>query len=89
LITNKLGSILKLYNNKFNRNKLNKLVKYTASILNEEKEVKPKVINSLYFNSMKSIIKSYSKYFIYENTVWEERNWFNKSYKQINRIGGG
>lgn len=79
----KLGSILKIDNDKFDENKISNLAKLTASILAGEKKLKPKIMNSLYFNSMKNIIQSNSKYFTYENTVWNERDWFNKSYKQI------
>lgn len=54
----KIGAICKLDNSK-----MNKLVKDTVSILSGERKVKPKIINSLYFMSMKSIIKNNSNYF--------------------------
>ncbi len=79
----KLGSILKIDNDKFDENKMSNLAKLTASILTGDKKLKPQIMNSLYFNSMKGIIKGNSNYFTYENSVWKERDWFNKSYKQI------
>ena len=79
----KIGSICRLDNNKFNTSNFNKLVMETNKILNGEKKLQPRLMNSLYFYSMKSIIKKNSKYFKYEEKIWKERDWFNKNYKQI------
>lgn len=79
----KIGSIVKLDNDKFNINNFNKLVIETNKILNGEKNIKPGLMNSLYFYSMKNIIKNNSNYFKYEEKIWKERDWFNKTYKQI------
>ena len=79
----KIGSVIKKANEKINVESLNKLAQRVSMILTEEKKVKPKLMNIMYFSSMKSIIKNNGKYFQYESKVWEERNWMNKSYKEI------
>lgn len=79
----KIGSVIKIDNEKFNVDNLNKLAQKVNMILTEEKKVKPKLMNIMYFSSMKSIIKNNEKYFRYEAKVWEKRNWLNKSYKAI------
>lgn len=79
----KIGSVIKIDNEKFNMDNLNKLVQRASLILAEEKKVKPKFTNKMYFFSMKSIIKNNAKYFEYEAKIWKERNWLNKSYKAI------
>ncbi|GFZ33203.1 hypothetical protein CSC2_37290 [Clostridium zeae] len=82
----KIGSVIKIENEKFDVDSLNKLAQRVSMILTKEKKVKPKLMNTMYFSSMKSIIKSNGKYFQYESKVWEERNWMNKSYKEIIKV---
>lgn len=79
----KIGSAIKIGNEKFNMDNLNKLAQRVNKILIEEKKVKPKLMNKMYFSSMKNIIKNNKRYFEYEAKVWEKRNWLNKSYKAI------
>jgi multimeric flavodoxin WrbA len=71
----KIGSVIKIDNDKFNEKNFNKLATKVNRILTGENKVKPKLMNKLYFSSMKSIIKHNEKYFQYETKVWKERNW--------------
>lgn len=71
----KIGSLIKIADEKLNEEELNKIATKVNMILTEEKKLKPKLMNKLYFSSMKSIIKGNEKYFQYETKVWKERNW--------------
>ncbi|QAA30479.1 flavodoxin family protein [Clostridium manihotivorum] len=71
----KLGSVIKIDNDKFNEEDFNKLATKVNMILAGQKKLKPTLMNKLYFYSMKSIIKNNKKYFQYETKVWKERSW--------------
>lgn len=65
-----------------NKQKEKKFIQNIGQVLSGKK-IKPSLINTLYFESMKSIIKGNPEYFKYENQYWNEQHWFSKSYKQI------
>jgi Multimeric flavodoxin WrbA len=79
----KLGAIYQSNNDKFNYRNFENVVNKTSGILSGKIAIKPKMMNSLYFNSMKSIIKKNPTYFRYESEVWHSREWFDQNYKQI------
>ncbi|HUL39971.1 MAG TPA: flavodoxin family protein [Methanomassiliicoccales archaeon] len=79
----KIGSLTISKNDPFDEKAFRKTVRSTIEVLNEENRLKPSLRNSLYFNSMKKIIINNPSFFIYETKVWNERGWFDMSYKQI------
>lgn len=78
----KIGSILKSHNDAFNTKAYHRIVLKTSSVLAGNK-VRPKLINQLYFSSMKDVIKKNKDYFKAETEIWEKKNWLNKSFKEI------
>jgi multimeric flavodoxin WrbA len=79
----KVGSLIKLNNEAFNHKKQERLVKEIVKVLNDRKNLKPSIKNSLYFWSMKKIIRENLEYFEYENKVWEQRGWYKSSFKRV------
>jgi len=79
----KIGSIYKSDNDKFNEHNFKKTLRLANDVLNHNKKLKPGIMNTLYFSSMRSIIKENPSYFEYENNIWNQRNWFKKSYAEI------
>jgi multimeric flavodoxin WrbA len=79
----KIGSIFRSDNDKFDEHTFTKTLNRANDILRHNKKIKPGIMNKLYFSSMKSIIKKNPSYFEYENTIWSQRNWFNKSYAAV------
>ena len=78
----KIGSIIKLANDKFDEKAYRNLVTKAGLIL-ERKKPKARVINKLYFSSMRDIIQKNKDYFKAETAIWESRNWFERSYNEI------
>jgi len=82
----KLGNLIRLDNEKFDQKKLDKLANKAGKILEDRSKLKPSFMNSLYFSSMKSIIKKNEAYFEYESRYWKEAGWLTKNFKQINQV---
>jgi multimeric flavodoxin WrbA len=78
----RLGMCYTSKNDEFDQRGFLRLIDKTKSIL-QDRRLRPTVVNSLYFNSMKKIILKNSTFFEYEKKVWMERGWFEKSFKQI------
>ena len=78
----KVGSILKSDNDKFDQRAYDKLVQKTSSAL-LGRSVKPKLVNHMYFSSMRRIIKENIDYFKAESEIWHDRNWFNKGFNRV------
>jgi multimeric flavodoxin WrbA len=66
------------------REKHRKLAKKTANILNGKKQLKPRLKNEWFFYGMKQKAK-YAKNLPYEHKYWQEKGWFQLSYKQALR----
>lgn len=81
--TIRIGNLIRLNSVTFEQRKLEKLAEKTAVILKNPANLKAGMINSLFFSSMKDIIKKNPQYFIYESKYWMEQGWMHKSYKQI------
>jgi len=79
-----VGSVVHFNNEVFKTKvQLIKLAPQIAAILSKKSQLKPSFKNKLYFWSMKKIIRNNKAYFEYENAVWEQRDWFKKSYKKV------
>ena len=78
-----ISTIIKLANDKFNDGNYNKAIERTIGILSGRNRIKPTIMNSLYFMSMKSIILKNDDYFEYEAKLWRERNWDKKGFKKV------
>lgn len=79
----KIGKIFKSDNDEFNKKNFDKIVTRSNDILKGKKQLKPNLMNKVYFSSMKNIIKDNPSYFEYENKIWNERDWFKKNYATI------
>jgi multimeric flavodoxin WrbA len=64
-----------------------RLLKKSAQALKDGSAVKPTLMNSLYFSSMRKIIKENGEFFPYESKSWSDKGWFDKSYKDVMRQG--
>ena len=80
-----IGRIAKLDNEKFEKKPLSKLAEKTNAVLAGNIKLKPGFMNSLYFSSMKKIIRENPSYFAYEMMYWSEKGLFDKSYRKIVR----
>lgn len=78
----KLGSIQLIENDGLDRKKYDRVVAKANAMLAGGK-VRPKLINRIYFSSMKNIIRKNTGYFKAEAAIWEKKKWFEKSYKEI------
>jgi hypothetical protein len=78
----KIGFSFISKNDPFREKEFNSLISKTKGYLAGKIKVKPTIMNSLYFSSMKGIIQKNPKFFEYENKIWAERGWFQKTYKQ-------
>ncbi len=78
-----IGSIFKSRNDKFHQRGMDKLVGKTVKVLSEPSSVKPSLMNKLYFNSMRKIIRDNPGYFEYENRYWDENHWMEMRFMQI------
>jgi multimeric flavodoxin WrbA len=62
-----------------------RLLRRSERALLDGSTVKPALMNSLYFSSMRKIIKDNGEFFPYESNAWSEKGWFDKSYKDLMR----
>ncbi|MCX7921449.1 MAG: flavodoxin family protein [Clostridia bacterium] len=67
----------------FCRRKYEGLAKKVANILNDNKKLKPKLMNNYYFWAMKSKAKFGAQWLPYENKYWESKGWFKMSYNKV------
>jgi hypothetical protein len=71
----KLGMCFVSRNDAFDDKRFERIVAKGRSAL-EEGRVRPSMMKSLYFDSMKKIIKRNPSFFEHEHKVWEQRGWF-------------
>lgn len=81
--TIRIGNLIRLNSESFEQKKLEKLAEKTAVILKNPANLKAGMMNSLFFSSMKDIIKKNPQYFVFESKYWMIQGWMHKSYKQI------
>jgi multimeric flavodoxin WrbA len=77
------GSLVKFNNETLDSEKVDKVAWRIADIFSGEEKLKPTLKNSLYFWSMKKIIRENLSYFEHEHKVWEKRGWYNLSFKEV------
>lgn len=77
------GSLVLIDNEAFNTGKMDNLAWKIADFFSGDVKLKPKLKNSLYFWSMKRIIRRNLPYFEFEDKVWKKRGWYQQSYKEI------
>lgn len=77
------GSLARLHSEPFCPEKANKIAHRVAGLLSGEKRLKPALRNSLYFWSMKRIIRNNLSFFEFENLIWQSRGWYETSYRKI------
>jgi hypothetical protein len=78
-----LGSIFRLNNEKFDEKNLDKISLRLLKLMTNKTKLKPGFKNSLYFWSMKKIIRENKPYFEYEDQIWKTRDWYKLSYKKV------
>jgi hypothetical protein len=79
----------KIDTEEFNVSKYRRLARRASEVLSGNSKLKPSLLNSVYFMSMKKIIKDNQEYFPFETKVWMANNWFSQNYKQALRAGRG
>lgn len=77
------GSLVKLNNQSLDIDRANNIAWRIADIFSGEEKLKPKIKNTLYFRSMKKIIRENTNYFEHEHKVWQKRGWYNLSYREV------
>jgi multimeric flavodoxin WrbA len=79
----KLGTVIKFNNEIFDERKSNRISEELVKMFTNKSKLKPTFKNSLYFWSMKKIIRDNKQYFEYEDKIWNTRGWYNLSYKKV------
>ena len=83
----KLGTLIKFNNETFDEKKSDRISEEIIKMFNNKSKLKPTFKNTLYFWSMKKIIRDNKQYFEYEDQIWKARDWYNLSYKKaFNKI---
>jgi len=79
----KVGTMIKFNNEVFDDKIYDKIAREIIKIFQNKNTLKPTFKNSLYFWSMKNIIRKNKPYFEYEDQVWESRGWYKSSYDKV------
>ena len=79
----KIGFIFVSKNDPFKEKEFQKLVEKTEDVLSGRRKLRGSLLNRLYYSSMRRRIQDNPDFFKYENTVWNTRGWFHKSYSTI------
>ena len=62
-----------------------RLLRKSERALLDRSTIRPTLMNSLYFSSMRKIIHDNGEFFPFESKLWDEKGWFHKSYKDLMR----
>jgi multimeric flavodoxin WrbA len=79
----KLGTLIKFNNEIFDEKKSDRISEELIKMLTNKSKLKPTFKNSLYFWSMKKIIRDNKQYFEYEDQIWNTRDWYYLSYRKV------